>query len=704
MTVRPSAARVTSSAAGSATRAVADWVGSAAPHPAGYQSGFTTGYLDPQEARTRLDALAAEFSALTTPVNLPEPSSGYRRKAQWVFGTATPYAGETGSLTTAEGGRAVILTSKADGDEGGNTVSARLLDPGAPNAPLSVSVIGNLVSVSLATNGSGALASTAAQVVAAINANVSASALVTAETYRSDAGAGNPVPTASHALSDFLAAPGTVARDPFQQRLLRVGVHRDGTRVGVFVFAQPDGRQRVAPLAALELVERLLRNYGTDPATTALLEDVELFVVPNANPDAANFSLYDLPDQAKTLANRCAAGVSNDPLARGTWGVAIERNFSAGSVFDGYLGGSTSCSSPVFSGPFELSEPETRNLAWVASTFPSIRFAVDLQSNGGYLTWSPGAYVDNGSRTPLPRPSAVVDDYMAQTAARVVANLALRRGRALLPQRTGQRIDVASSAAGNAIDQLWYNHAIFGVELVVGPAAVQTGGGGVTSLIEPGFAPTYAPEGGAEVMEAADGLLGVLGAARDYALDTTAPVATPHPGAGASATPFAVTFSTSEPATIHYTVDGSTPTLASPTWSGEGLRRAAAAPIAVATTGTVRWIAVDVKGNVSAVQSASYLIDTTAPLTQAQVNGTGAGGFFPATTVTLTASDGPGGSGVAATEYRLDGGPFTPYTVPVPLATDGRTGWSSARATWRATRSRSAASTSRSMRPPRRST
>ena len=195
-----------------------------------------------------------------------------------------------------------------------------------------------------------------------------------------------------------------------------------------------------------------------------------------------------------------------------------------------------------------------------------------------------------------------------------MANLALRRGRALLPQRTGQRIDVASSAAGNAIDQLWYNHAIFGVELVVGPAAVQTGGGGVTSLIEPGFAPTYAPEGGAEVMEAADGLLGVLGAARDYALDTTAPVATPHPGAGASVTPFAVTFSTSEPATIHYTVDGSTPTLASPTWSGEGLRRAAAAPIAVATTGTVRWIAVDVKGNVSAVQSASYLIDTTAPL------------------------------------------------------------------------------------------
>ena len=290
-----------------------------------------------------------------------------------MFGTATPYAGETGSLTTAEGGRAVILTSKADGDEGGNTVSARRLDPGALNAPLAVSVIGTWLRQPGA-NGSGALASTAAQVVAAINANVSASALVTAETYRSDAGAGNPVPTASHALSDFLAAPGTVARDPFQQRLLRVGVHRDGTRVGVFVFAQPDGRQRVAPVAALELVERLLRNYGTDPATTALLEDVELFVVPNANPDAANFSLYDLPDQAKTLANRCAAGVSNDPLARGTWGVAIERNFSAGLSSTATSEAARAAAPPRSPGCSSSPEPETRNLAWVASTFPSIRF------------------------------------------------------------------------------------------------------------------------------------------------------------------------------------------------------------------------------------------------------------------------------------------------------------------------------------------
>ena len=191
------------------------------------------------------------------------------------------------------------------------------------------------------------------------------------------------------------------------------------------------------------------------------------------------------------------------------------------------------------------------------------------------------------------------------------------------------------------------------------------------SLVDPGLAPAFSPEGVAEVMEAADGLLGLLGVARSYALDTTAPVAIAVPGASTSGAPVAVTFTTSEPAAVHYSVDGSTPTLASPIWSGEGLRRAATAPITFAASGTLKWIAVDMKGNVSAVQSASYLVDTTPPVTTAAVNGTPVGGWYPPTTVTLSAADEAGGSGVASTEHRLDGGPFTPYTAPVPVTTDG---------------------------------
>ena len=68
----------------------------------------------------------------------------------------------------------VVLTSRAWGHEGGNDIKAQFVNPGAANSPLSVSALGNEIMVSLATNASGALSSTAADVVAAINAHPAA--------------------------------------------------------------------------------------------------------------------------------------------------------------------------------------------------------------------------------------------------------------------------------------------------------------------------------------------------------------------------------------------------------------------------------------------------------------------------------------------------------------------------------------------------
>ena len=83
----------------------------------------------------------------------------------------------------------------------------QFVNPGAPNSPLSVSVSGLAITVSLATDGAGALTSTAAQVVAALNADPAASAILWAATYRGNAGAGIVQPSAVVHLSDFLWAP-----------------------------------------------------------------------------------------------------------------------------------------------------------------------------------------------------------------------------------------------------------------------------------------------------------------------------------------------------------------------------------------------------------------------------------------------------------------------------------------------------------------
>jgi hypothetical protein len=94
--------------------------------------------------------------------------------------------------------------------------------------------------------------------------------------------------------------------------------------------------------------------------------------------------------------------------------------------------------------------------------------------------------------------------------------------------------------------------------------------------------------------------------------DTTAPVASIAPASGTFSAAFQVTLSSNEPGSIYYTINGTTPTLASSRYS---------APISLSGTTTVKCFAVDAAGNASAVTTAVYTklppppADTTAPIT-----------------------------------------------------------------------------------------
>ncbi len=89
--------------------------------------------------------------------------------------------GAFATLIVGAGTAAYAVTADARGP-GGNSIRIRHVNPGANNAALAVSVSGNDITVSLATDGVGALTSTGAQIVAAINAHAGASALVNAST------------------------------------------------------------------------------------------------------------------------------------------------------------------------------------------------------------------------------------------------------------------------------------------------------------------------------------------------------------------------------------------------------------------------------------------------------------------------------------------------------------------------------------------
>jgi hypothetical protein len=99
----------------------------------------------------------------------------------------SPLASYTSALVGADND--IKLTARIGGT-GGNAITIALVDPSGNNQPLGVTVSELAISVSLATGVAGAITSTAAQVVAAINADAAAKMLVVATVKTGDAGTG----------------------------------------------------------------------------------------------------------------------------------------------------------------------------------------------------------------------------------------------------------------------------------------------------------------------------------------------------------------------------------------------------------------------------------------------------------------------------------------------------------------------------------
>ncbi|MFI7644817.1 M14 family metallopeptidase [Micromonospora sp. NPDC049460] len=564
VTSRPDRIRITSPTGDVAVAQVREWLPTpgTGPEGPGYQKDFVTSYLTPTELYARIHQLAAEFPRLAEVVELPYKTNGYRRHAQAVLGTATASR--------------VAVDSLAWGHEGGNAISVELADPGAANTPLSVTVTGSAVRVTLGTDGAGAVTSTAAQVVAALNTG--AGALLRAYTYRGSPGTGVVAPAPRTALSDGLSAPASVSRDPHPVYAIRIGKHRDGSKLGVLAYAQEHAREWVPPLVTIETAERLLRNYAHDGQTKQLLDSLDIWIAPSVNPDGGHYSFYDFNSQRKNMTNHCPSTGAADFLARNSWGVDNNRNYTEYSLFDGYSGASSSCTSGTYAGPSELSEPENRNVDWLAAR-PNIRFSMNLHSSGNYFMWSPGAYA-LPDRVSAPRPTLAEESAFWGASSRILAAIKRHRNMAVTPARTGPISDVLYSAAGNSGDMLWYKYGIYAWNFEVGTS----------------FQPEW-DEAHDETMEFANGLVELMRVARDFAKDNSRPRSTLTVAPSSTPGMVTVTFSTSEPAAVFYTLDRAAPTYASILYGSAGVREGGETLTVPAGT-TVHWFSVDSAGNV----------------------------------------------------------------------------------------------------------
>ena len=135
-----------------------------------------------------------------------------------------------------------------------------------------------------------------------------------------------------------------------------------------------------------------MRNYATDPETKSLVDNLDIFIIPTINADGAAYSMYDYNTQRRNMVNYCASNPTgnNDPYARNSWGVDLNRNFSVGSYFDGYVGGGNSCTGDTFSGPRSSPSPRSRNEQYVQTTYPEHQVRDERALLGRLLHVAPG--------------------------------------------------------------------------------------------------------------------------------------------------------------------------------------------------------------------------------------------------------------------------------------------------------------------------
>src|SRR5207249_8032510 len=96
-----------------------------------------------------------------------------------------------------------------------------------------------------------------------------------------------------------------------------------------------------------------------------------------------------------------------------------------------------------------------------------------------------------------------------------------------------------------------------------------------------------------------------------YTLDTTAPTVSASPAAATYTSAKSVTLAASEPATIYYTKDGTTPTTSSTNGPSP------VTGIIINNNSTLKFFAKDDSGNIGPAVTQVYTIDTTPPTVSA---------------------------------------------------------------------------------------
>lgn len=188
------------------------------------------------------------------------------------------------------------------------------------------------------------------------------------------------VEISAHADGLVAARPDLIARQSLGLSLegrdiyaLRISGAGTDKPIVLFIATQ-HAREWIAPMTAMYIADTLVNTYDTDPRVAALLDAVEVVIVPVVNPDGYE---YSWGPERLWRKNR-----------RGGYGVDNNRNWGVGW---GGIGSSSSIGSQVYHGTAPFSEPENQVIRDFVLGEPNLRVLTDIHSYG-QLVLSPLGY------------------------------------------------------------------------------------------------------------------------------------------------------------------------------------------------------------------------------------------------------------------------------------------------------------------------